>query len=1045
MSFNISSEILDKRLFLEASAGTGKTFAIEHYIVRSILSGDLVPSKLFLVTFTRAVADELTIRLQKTLEETSKELLMPSNACPDYLLPYLKKQEFQRRQQVRKIEEALSRLYEATISTIHGCCDHLLSLWEGCEEKPWISDYEQGEWIFEYLRAQTLLSYGEWKTLGKRYSYKKQAIVEDLKASFQNPPAPIIPLEGAVAEARKKIERLDQISFALQKKALQCRGTTNKQGRLHVELVCYFDAIEQLVREGPSDSTLAALQRRNLSSLFASTRAQTEKLSEEVSSIVETLLSVLWPSLFHYTLSEGIVRRLSFDCAERFSLYLKLSGKKTPESVIQNTIALSKNPDFCAMAAEAVGYLIVDEFQDTDAKQWEIFSNLFIQNPLWKGSVLVVGDPKQAIYGFRNADVYSYFAAKESFSSSSCRTLSINYRAEPHLVQAINKLFSGSENSPLFYLPKLGKGLHFERVDSGKRGEEIYIHTRGALHLFVAKGAIGRKRRWPHEALEIERLFPWLADEMIFLEQKGIPFRSQAILVRDRYQAKRVQRYLQERGVPTCSWRVDKVTESPLYQWLYKAFLLATQPSDQKKLSSLLLLFPTNEHKKLCQEIAISKRLDQWALCVKEWLHVQEAFYKGGIGAMAKALFSALWDGVQSTDKWLSSLGSQAVIDIEHLFELLSLLEKDLPPSLESFAEALLCLESHFSQNPELFLQRIDPDDEGAPILTMHKSKGLEFDVVYALGCSCRTPLQEDIEEGEAEKIRQLYVSVTRAKKRCYLPVLLEEDRKKIPLGAASPVELLFAGLSCKDSHTDWLQALYGNMDSSRILEVVEKLSQEESITSSFVEEEQRFFSAVKEKKVETARSLSPLRWTRNRYCSFSSMRKKEPIFSSFDTEGSSALFGTEFHAAIATLLFEPLAVRSSLEKIEERVDSSLGFLLHRALGVELILEGERVSLHEIERDKMNVEVPFLDRGSDGVFCRGSIDLLFEWKGAIYIIDWKTNLVDKGLSQYVVEKGYDLQAQLYKEAAHRAYIPHFRWGGFFFVFVRSSEGVHYVS
>ncbi len=1045
MRFDVSSreEVLDKRLFLEASAGTGKTFAIEHYIVRSILTGELIPSKLFLVTFTRAVADELTVRLKKTLEETGKELLTPSNACPDYLVPYLQEDEFQRRQYVRKIEEALSRLYEATISTIHVCCDRLLSLWEDGDEKLWISDYEQREWVVEYLRAQTLLSYGEWKTLGKRYSYDEKAIVDALKASLQNLLTPIIPLEEAVEETRKRLDCLEQISFSLQKKARQCRGTTNRQGKLHSELIYYFDAIEKLIQEGCSDTILASLQGVDLGSLFTSLRARSEKVSEEISNLVEILLSFLWPSLLHYTLSEGIVRRLSIDCEKRFSLYLELSGKKTPESVVQKTVALSKTADFCAMAAEVVDYLIVDEFQDTDASQWEIFSKLFIQNPLWRGSVLIVGDPKQAIYGFRKADVYSYFAAKESFSSF--RTLSVNYRANPKVVQALNRLFSGPELFPLFYLPKLVQGLCLERIDSGKREEELCLDARGALHLFVAKGSIGRKRRWPHEALETEHIFPWLADEMISLEQKGTPFRSQAILVRDRYQAKRVQRFLQERKIPTCAWKVDKVTESPLYQWLYKAFLLAAQPSNQKRLASLLLLFPTLEHKTLCQLIAISKRLDQWALCVKEWIQVQEAFYKGGIGAMAKALFSALWDGVRSTDEWLSSLSHQAVIDVEHLFELLSLLEKDLPPSLESLAEALLCLESRFSQNPELLLQRIDPDDDGAPILTIHKSKGLEFEVVFALGCACRTPLQEDIEEGEAEKIRQLYVSVTRAKRRCYLPILLEEDGKKIPLGTASPLELLFAGLSCKDSHTDWLSALYGKMEKSSLLKVVETLSREETITHSFVEKEERGLSVLKKKRAEVVQSFSPLRWTRNKYCSFSSMRRDEHLISSLRGDGCGALFGTQFHAAIATLLFEPLAVRSSLAKIEERVDSSLGSLLYKALGVELILGGEKVSLHEIERDKMKVEVPFLDRQSDGLFCRGSIDLLFEWKGAIYIIDWKTNLVDKDPSQYVVEHGYDLQARLYKEAAHRAYTPHFRWGGFFFVFVRSSEGVHYVS
>jgi len=1105
MSFNISSkqEALPQQLFLEASAGTGKTFAIEHYIVRSILASELVPSKLFLVTFTRAVADELKMRLQRVLKETCSWLLAPSPTCPEYLIPYLEGDDYRRGEHVRHIEEALSHLHEATISTIHGCCDRLLSLWaekEGIYSgQQWLSDYEQKEWIADYLKSQTLLSYGEWKTLGKRYAYNELGLVEAVHSFFQEQSLPIVPLETSVEEVRAKVSCLDQVSSALQKKAVQCRGALNKQGLLKEKLLLYFDAIERLIREGYSDAILAKLQGVNLSCLFALPRARSEAISPDFSHIVEVILTVLWPSLEHYCLPEGIIRRLAIDCFKRFSSYLKRSGKKTFESVLQDTFQLSKNPDFRAMAADAVSHLIVDEFQDTDCRQWEIFSQLFMHNTLWKGSILVVGDPKQAIYGFRKADVYSYFAARESFSS--CRTLFVNYRADPRLVQALNSLFSGP--APLFYLPKAQKALPFLQLDSGKEKEELPQDGRGSLHFFIAKDSIGKKRRWPHEAMEVQTIFPWLADEMISLANRGVPFRSQAILVRDRYQAKRVQKFLQGRQIPTCAWKVDKVTESPFYTWLCKAFLLAAQPADQRKLSQLLLFFPTDEHKALCQEIAVSQRLDRWALCVKEWTGVREAFYRGGIGAMAKALFSCFWDGIRRTDEWLASFGRQAVLDVEHLFELLSRLEEDLPPSIEGFGEVLLQLEGRFSQNPEMLSQRIDPDDEGAPILTMHKSKGLEFDVVYALGCSSRTPVQENSEEGEAEKIRQLYVSVTRAKKRCYLPILFEEDGKKVLRGTASPTELLLAAHNTTQDETNWVDALYEKI---HLKNTVERLSEEETITYSFAENELKGLPvsnlrlcpipfrgwlrkkstsccsllrlktlvssqhsyltplaqplkeighnlSFKAKNPERSSSiLSPLsRWKKNKYCSFSSMRQKGERLSHVDGSSSSALFGTEFHFAISKLIFEPFAVRSSLERITEWVGKNalvdsheLAFFLHKALETKVHLMGEMISLHEIQRDTMKVEAPFLDKGADGALYRGSIDLLFEWKKAVYCIDWKTNVVSEEISSYVEEHGYDLQARLYKEAIVRAYSPTFCWGGFFFIFVRSDEGVHYV-
>jgi len=1062
MSFDISSkeERLDRRLFLEASAGTGKTFVIEHYITRSILADMVIPSGLFLITFTRAVADELKVRLQKTLEQTCDSLLSPSENSPAYLSLYLKGDDFQKRQLVRKIEDALSHMYEATISTIHGFCDRLLALWDektgDFQSDRWMSDYEQKEWILEYLRAQSLLSYGEWKTLGKRYGYDENGIVEEISSLLQDPPIPIIPLEDAVEKVRKKISCSNAISSALVQKAMQCRSTRDKKGGLRPELLSYFAAIEALIRNGVSDEILCLLQGLNFSTLFASRRAKSEPLCDAAAHIVDVIVSDLWPSLENYVTPKGIVRRVGADCSGRFSSYLALSGKKTPETILQRTVELSSNADFCAMAADVVRYLIVDEFQDTDGRQWEILSRLFVNNPLWKGSVLVVGDPKQAIYGFRKADVYSYFAAKEAFEDH--RTLSVNYRAEPRVVRALNRLFAGPEHPWLFYLPKTNKALHLAPVDSGRAEAKGIEDERGALHFFIGQDSIGRKRRWPHEQLETKSLFPWLADEMISLQQKDVAFRSQAILVRDRYQAKRVQQFLNQRKIPTCAWRVEKVTESPFYHWLHKAFLLAARPFDQKRLSALLLCFPDEQNKALCREMSVHRRLDRWARCVKEWTKIQEAFYRGGIGAMGRALFSSAWDGRRSTMEWLSSFGPQAVIDVEHILELLSLLERDITFSLESFEGALLQLQRHFSQTPELLSQRIDPDDEGAPILTMHKSKGLEFDVVFALGCCTRTPVQESIEEGESEKIRQLYVSVTRARKRCYLPVLVENDEKKIVKGSASPVEILLSGLFCgkRSLPVNWVETLYGHMERYHLTSAVTTLCEDEAITSSFISDELRNLPVLKEKGEELSLPFvhHALMWKRHKYSSFSSMKKPHLELSTprdFSIN-SSALFGTQFHEAIAQLILEEKGVRTSLEKIEEWVSSKvnpsaveeLASLLHRALNVELTLQGEKVSLHEIKREKMRVEAPFQDLGSDGLFYRGSIDVLFEWKEAIYVLDWKTNVVSGDLSQYVEEHGYDLQASLYKEAVHRAYMPHFRWGGFIFVFVREHEGIHYV-
>ena len=77
----------------------------------------------------------------------------------------------------------------------------------------------------------------------------------------------------------------------------------------------------------------------------------------------------------------------------------------------------------------------------------------------------------------------------------------------------------------------------------------------------------------------------------------------------------------------------------------------------------------------------------------------------------------------------------------------------------------------------------------------------------------------------------------------------------------------------------------------------------------------------------------------------------------------------------------------------------------------------------------------FLDKESER-YLRGVLDLVFLWKGAVYVVDWKTNDVKGNTLEEVVRREYDLQHQMYMDSAIKAFVPEFRYGGFFFVFVR---------
>ncbi len=516
----------------------------------------------------------------------------------------------------------------------------------------------------------------------------------------------------------------------------------------------------------------------------------------------------------------------------------------------------------------------------------------------------------------------------------------------------------------------------------------------------------------------------WMADEMIRKCEQGTALNQQAILVKDRYQAKRVQEALSTRKIPVFPWRVDVLTDSPIVGWLSLAFLLAEAPQDKKRLTSLLLYLPSPLHHTLCHAISSERRLDLQAVCASEWLRVKNSFYKGTVGAFSRSLFSCRFNGSQTVHEWLSSLDPIFVMDLEHSFELLSMLS--IPKSLEAYAQAVEKLEGFFAHDPELLLRRSFPNENAAPLLTIHRSKGLEFDVIYSLGTSSRTPLQDDMaaEEADAEKIRQLYVAVTRAKKVTYLPLPLDLDEKPVPYGTASPLEL---ALACHHTQNvlKWGPELYESIRAPILKEVVANLSSG-GIAATVPLKKSSTQLRQDESKQPIQVLSAPLSYSTRHYRSFSQERTKEPV-PSFVT-GSSAAFGIQFHSAIA------MALAGNPSKSLPEID----LLVQKALSIQLPINGNGVALQDIPREAMRIECPFLLQDSDNTFSRGTIDLFFTWDNSIFLLDWKTNVLpdESSPEEYIREHGYDGQYAMYRTAVEHAFCPPYSFGGFFFVFVR---------
>ena len=141
--------------------------------------------------------------------------------------------------------------------------------------------------------------------------------------------------------------------------------------------------------------------------------------------------------------------------------------------------------DFCHQLNSKYKAVIIDEFQDTDPVQWKIFSSIFNAANGFQGIFTVVGDPKQSIYAFRSADIYTYLEAKKKFLSTEQAYLEINYRSDPLLIEGLNRLFSLGEQNKLFRLPKDNTYLSYLPVkrDVSKNNKE-WKDGKKPIHFF---------------------------------------------------------------------------------------------------------------------------------------------------------------------------------------------------------------------------------------------------------------------------------------------------------------------------------------------------------------------------------------------------------------------------------------------------------------------------------------------------------------------------------------------------------------------------------
>ena len=439
--------------------------------------------------------------------------------------------------------------------------------------------------------------------------------------------------------------------------------------------------------------------------------------------------------------------------------------------------------------------IMIDEFQDTSPLQYGIFNEIYqieANNP--QTGIFLIGDPKQSIYSFRGADIRSYLKAKIA-TQSRHYVLGKNYRSSSDLVSAVNALFLLSEESrpsgafsyrgtgsdPLPFLPVQAQGL--KETLTGSMGPIAPITTVYNLEVLSAKTV-----REIFSAQCAEQVLEWLSDEQLFfksLDGSQSPLRRLvpadiAILVRTGVEAQIIKSALARRGISSVYLSdkdsVFKTREArDLAHWM-RAVLA---PLDSSRVKSALALpmfdFSIDELHQISND---ENLFDHCSNMMKElasvWRHQ-------GILAMIRKTLN-LFD---LPKRWLRhSDGQRKLTNVLQLSEILQ------SQSLQVHAERglldwLINALTDVGSGMEEHILRLESDAELVKIVTIHKSKGLEFNVVmlpFATTFNSNEQLDwsEDgvesaerglhlLEDASKENIRLMYVALTRAKHAIWL------------------------------------------------------------------------------------------------------------------------------------------------------------------------------------------------------------------------------------------------------------------------------------
>ncbi len=1130
---------------VEASAGTGKTYAISMLVLRALVDLEVPIEKILIVTFTKAATEELRSRIRARLVEArnllGEKMEMEENTADQTLLDWVLTIR-DRQVALARLQLALSDIDRAAIFTIHGFCQRMLV--EQALESGQLFDVELLTDI-NHIRSQVADDF--WRSRIYSLAPLPCSLLTGCFASPEHMLASVSEVFGENGRIEPLSGPIEDVLHKLQTamESLTCWWPVNS-GELHRCLTtgwtgnCFkkqftedgqswFDSLTEFFSEKcfTVPANIQLLSRELLSRELNGNKFRgdpkkeayladwplPDKEIEAFLAAVDSLILTFRVQLAEELRSE-VTRRLEQQGTMGFNdLILRLSKTLRGEqgNMLQQIIR------------ERFQVALIDEFQDTDSTQWHIFSNLFGGNDHY---LYLIGDPKQAIYKFRGADIDSYFQARQT--ASRLLTLEKNYRCHPLLVEEVNRLFSSRPN-PFFFDETV---LTYRPVLPAKKAAEVDLlqgeeSLAGMVYCVLERDPEEKNGRWSSgkAASALRRFFVAelgrLLDQAnpVFLQTSGqqpLAPHDIAILVRSNRQAEEYRQALAEAGIPAVIGSRQSVFKTDECREMVLLLRAIAAPGETGRLKTALTIswFGLTGYRlhALWQD-------EEWVSgCHSRFLQYNLRWQEQG--------FLSMMTGLLAEEEVLPTLASRQMAErtIANILHLLELVQEQENAEHFGVGQILQWLEKmrkgdQSADNAELLLES---DEEAVNIVTMHSAKGLEYPVVfcpylwyasnrlksekYQISChdeahrlvvdlgsdKFEARREQAAREQMAEELRLLYVALTRAKTRCYVgwadvkPYGSVADSRRSALGYLlfpegdpdhQAQQEKFATMAkeksaqCLTVSVDDLPVHYaGNIQrqdlrplqpSGRSLQTDWQMSSFSAL-ASLSEYDDEYASAVTPENKIAEQSLLPVVGLP------AGPNFGNVIHDLLESLSFSAIARQEQQETLSELLKQKCtrygvdaaadAVQKLLELVVATPLSENSFCLS-VLDDALCLKemGFYFHLSRLATDRINALLadeptvaPLSHRVMRG-YLTGFVDLICEYGGKYYILDYKTNFLGELLDDYTSEKlveamqshNYGLQYWIYTLVLHRhlqnllpdySYEEHF--GGVRYLFVR---------